>query len=73
MDCVPDVIVTLAVLTPCEAYGNTTELPVPVSPSVPLHAYVYVPVPPLGTAVQVAEDPTEIEEGETEHDAVSVG
>jgi hypothetical protein len=69
----PEVMVTLAVLVPLEEYALVTELPEPERPSVPLQEYVYEPLPPDGDAVQVAEPPYAMEEGETEQEPVRVG
>ncbi len=64
----PEVIITEAVFVPLVVYVLETETVAPESPSVPLHEYVYEPVPPEGTAVHVAELSTYILVGETEHD-----
>jgi hypothetical protein len=50
-----EVMTTVAVFVPLVEYALVTELPEPESPSVPLHEYVYEPLPPDGTAVQVAD------------------
>jgi hypothetical protein len=65
-----EVMTTLAVLVPVDAYALATELPEPERESVPLHEYVYEPLPPPGDAVQVADCPAYMEEGDTEQEPV---
>ncbi len=64
----PEVIATEPVLIPLPEYVFETELAVPERLSVPLHTYVYEPVPPEGTAVHVAELPAYILVGVTEQE-----
>jgi len=71
--CVPDVTVTLAVFVPVALYAFAAVFPVPESESVPLQEYAYVPVPPVGLAVQVALPPAVMDAGETEQEAERTG
>ena len=71
-DCVPEVTVTDPVFVPVVEYDFVVVVAVPVSESVPDHVYVYEPVPPDGTAVQVTFCPVPVEVGDTLHVAVNV-
>ena len=65
-DCVPDVTVIEAVFVPVVTYDFTMGLVDPERLSVPVHEYVYAPVPPDGTAVQVTFCPVTTDVGEAE-------
>src|SRR3989344_3501324 len=72
-DWVPEVMVTEAFLVPAVEYPDALEigLVVPDKPSSPLQLYVYVPVPPDGSAVQVTPCPTLAGLGLAEQDPLS--
>jgi len=72
-DWLPEVTVTCAVFVPTLLYALLTDLAVLESESVPLHLYVYEPVPPDGLAVHVALPPLVMLVGETVHEAASTG
>ena len=60
----PEVTVTLPDLVPVVVYVFCTVRVVPLRLFVPLHTYVYVPVPPVGVAVQVTDWPVVAEVGD---------
>lgn len=55
--CEPDVTVTVPFFTPGAPYTLVVVGPLPESPPVPVHAYVYVPVPPETVEDQVTVSP----------------
>ena len=71
--CPPDDTTTCPVLVPAELYIFETVRVEPERLFVPLHEYVYDPVPPFALALHVADWLVNIEVGDTEHDAESAG
>src|SRR3989344_3652973 len=69
----PEVTVTIALLLPAEAYVLSTVWVVPDNPSVPLHVYAYVPVPPEAVAAHCTDSPVRIDAGLTEQLAENDG
>lgn len=69
----PDVTVIEPVLVPVDVYCFTTDCVVPERPSVPLHEYVYEPVPPEGVAVHVMLSLVYPEVGVTAQEVLSGG
>ena len=61
--CEPELTVTVAVFVPAVEYDLVIEEPDPDKPSVPVHEYVYAPVPPDAEEVNTVEFPTFTAEG----------
>ena len=68
-----EVIITEAVLVPVVVYVFETVRDVPERLLVPLHEYVYEPLPPEGVAVHVVDCPIKVEEGDALHEPPIAG